>query len=130
MRPFSTAPTLDELTRIAEEELETLPAAVLERLSGVGIGVEELPDEALCEEMALDSPFDLLGLYVGTPWGEKGAGDTPQHVDRILLFRRPILDYWCDSGEDLRHVVRHVLVHEIGHHMGFSDDEMAAIEAD
>jgi len=41
----------------------------------------------------------------------------------------PILDYWCESGEDLPHIVRHVLIHEIGHHFGLSDDDMEAIEA-
>ena len=27
-------------------------------------------------------------------------------------------------------VVRHVLIHEIGHHFGFSDEDMARIEAE
>ncbi len=39
-----------------------------------------------------------------------------------------MLDYWCDSGEDLAEVVKHVLIHEIGHHFGFSDDDMEHIE--
>ncbi len=47
----------------------------------------------------------------------------------IFLYRRPILDYWCEMGEDLTHVVRHVLIHEIGHHFGLSDDDMERIEA-
>jgi len=47
----------------------------------------------------------------------------------IFLYRRPILDYWCETGEDLADVVRHVLIHEIGHHFGFSDEDMERIEA-
>jgi predicted Zn-dependent protease with MMP-like domain len=47
----------------------------------------------------------------------------------IYLYRRPLLDYWCETGEDLAHLVRHVLIHEIGHHFGLSDDDMEAIEA-
>jgi len=31
----------------------------------------------------------------------------------IFLYRRPILDYWCESGEDLRRLVRHVLIHDV-----------------
>ena len=46
----------------------------------------------------------------------------------IFLYRRPILDYCADTGEDFRHVVRHVLIHEIGHHFGFSDADMDRIE--
>ena len=54
---------------------------------------------------------------------------TVRHApDMIFLFRRPILDYWCETGEDLAHVVRHVLIHEIGHHFGLSDETMEAIE--
>jgi predicted Zn-dependent protease with MMP-like domain len=34
-----------------------------------------------------------------------------------------------ESGESLERIIRHVLIHEIGHHFGFSDDDMARIEA-
>ena len=47
----------------------------------------------------------------------------------IWLYRRPLLDYWCEGEDTLGAVVTHVLVHEIGHHFGLSDDDMAAIEA-
>jgi len=49
--------------------------------------------------------------------------------DMLFLYRRPILDYWCETGEDLKHVIRHVLIHEIGHHFGLSDEDMERIEA-
>ena len=71
----------------------------------------------------------LLGLYQGVSMMERGAGHVANDIDRIFLYRRPILDYWCESGEDLPHIVRHVLIHEIGHHFGLSDDDMEAIEA-
>jgi predicted Zn-dependent protease with MMP-like domain len=47
----------------------------------------------------------------------------------VWLYRRPILDYWAESEDTLGAIVTHVLVHEIGHHFGFSDEDMAAIEA-
>ena len=79
--------------------------------------------------MELESPFDILGLYVGVSLDQKSLSDTPSDIDRIYLYRRPILDYWCETEEDLYHLVRHVLIHEIGHHFGFSDDDMDQIEA-
>jgi predicted Zn-dependent protease with MMP-like domain len=79
--------------------------------------------------MELESPFDLLGLYRGVSLDNKSVMATPSDLDMIYLYRRPLLDYWCESGEDLAHLVRHVLIHEIGHHFGFSDDDMEAIEA-
>ena len=48
--------------------------------------------------------------------------------DMIFLYRRPILDEWCEEGVPLKEVVRTVLVHEIGHHMGLSDDDIDRIE--
>ncbi len=78
--------------------------------------------------MGLESPFDLLGLYRGVALPLKSINDPRPGIDMIFLYRRPILDYWCDSGDDLFDVVRHVLIHEIGHHFGFSDDDMARIE--
>jgi predicted Zn-dependent protease with MMP-like domain len=48
--------------------------------------------------------------------------------DMVFLYRRPILDYWTEYDEKLADIIRHVLIHEIGHHLGFSDDDMHAIE--
>jgi predicted Zn-dependent protease with MMP-like domain len=92
------------------------------------IRVLDFPDDDTLEEMDCESPFDLLGLYRGVDLLRKSTYDSAEDLDMIYLYRRPILDYWCDSGEDLAEVVKHVLVHEIGHHFGFSDDDMDRIE--
>ena len=126
--PWSTAPTLADIEALAREALLTIPIELRRHAADVVIRVEEFPDEEVERDMGLESAFDLLGLYRGTPFGRRSVGDTPHHVDMIFLYRRPLLDYWCESGEDLGHLIRHVLTHEIGHHFGFSDDDMARIE--
>jgi predicted Zn-dependent protease with MMP-like domain len=79
--------------------------------------------------MAIESPFDLLGLYHGVPVGHGSEFGPPrQDVDMIFLYRRALLDYWCDTGEPLADIVRNTLIHEIGHHFGYSDDDMEEIE--
>jgi predicted Zn-dependent protease with MMP-like domain len=123
-----TAPSLEELERIARAEFKRLPRKLARHVEGVVIRVAEFPDEETEREMGLESPFDLLGLYHGVAIGEKSVSATPENVDMIFLYRRPILDYWCETGEDLDHIIRHVLIHEIGHHFGFSDDDMERIE--
>jgi predicted Zn-dependent protease with MMP-like domain len=70
-----------------------------------------------------------LGLYRGVSIDRKSVSDPVPGIDMVFLYRRPLLDYWCETGEDLTHLVRHVLIHEIGHHFGFSDDDMEALEA-
>jgi predicted Zn-dependent protease with MMP-like domain len=90
--------------------------------------VEEFPSEEIERELELETAFDILGLYKGRSLDEKSVSDVPQDIDVIILYRRPILDYWCETEEDLADIVRHVLIHEIGHHFGFSDDDMLRIE--
>ncbi len=80
--------------------------------------------------MELDSPFDLLGLYHGVSLDQKSVSDAPEDVDRIFLYRRPLLDYWCETGEDFEAIIHNTLIHEIGHHFGFSDDDMDHLESD
>ncbi len=126
---LSTPPTLADLEAIAREAFAGIPAELRRFARGVVIRVEDFPDDETLDEMECETPFDLLGLYRGVDLRSKSIQDTPEDLDMVFLYRRPILDYWCDVGEDLTHVVRHVLIHEIGHHFGLSDDDMERIEA-
>jgi predicted Zn-dependent protease with MMP-like domain len=123
-----TAPTLEEIDALARAALASLPADLKQYTTDVVLRVEEFPSEDVCAEMDLETPFDILGLYQGTSLVEKRIDSSGTLPDMVFLYRRPILDYWCETGEDLAHVVRHVVIHEIGHHFGFSDETMEAIE--
>jgi predicted Zn-dependent protease with MMP-like domain len=122
------APSLAQIEALAARALAALPQRFKRHLGEVAIRVEDFPDAETEKAMRLGSPFDLLGLYRGVALPHKSVGDPRPQFDMIFLYRRPILDYWCESGEDLFAVVRHVLIHEIGHHFGFSDRDMARIE--
>ena len=124
----STPPTLAELELIAAEELARIPDELRRHVGNVVIRVDEFPDEETEREMGLESPFDLLGLYRGVALPRQSVLDVRTRPDMIFLYRRPILDYWCEEGMDLAAVIRHVLIHEIGHHFGFSDEDMERIE--
>jgi predicted Zn-dependent protease with MMP-like domain len=126
--PDCLSPSLAEIEELAQRALGTIPRRLKQHLGRVVIQVEEFPDEETEAAMGLQSPFDILGLYRGVALPHKSVSDTRPDLDMIFLYRRPILDYWCESGEDLARLVRHVLIHEIGHHFGFSDEDMAQIE--
>ncbi len=127
---FTTAPDLADLETYAREAFATIPAELRRYVGEVTIQVNDFPEDEVMEEMECESPFDLLGLYAGVDLGRKSVTEVPENVDMIFLYRRPILDYWCESGDDLVDVVRHVLIHEIGHHFGLSDEDMERIEAE
>jgi predicted Zn-dependent protease with MMP-like domain len=127
---YSSPPTIADLEAVAREAYAGVPARLRRFVQNVVVRVEDFPDDETLEDLECDSPFDLLGLYRGVDLTQKSVSDTPEDIDRIYLYRRPILDYWCESGEDLTHVVRHILIHEIGHHFGLSDDDMERIEAE
>ncbi|MBL8628869.1 MAG: metallopeptidase family protein [Rhodospirillaceae bacterium] len=128
--PDILPPSLDDMEALASEALQTLPARLRQFTTGIVIHVTEFPDDDVCAEMELESPFDILGLYQGISMAEQTVEASGGLPNMVFLYRRPILDYWAETGEDLRHVVRHVLIHEIGHHFGFSDDDMEALEAE
>jgi predicted Zn-dependent protease with MMP-like domain len=130
MRSFEKPPGVRDIERFAARALREIPASLRRHTAGTLIRIEDLADDATARDLGLDSPFDLLGLYVGRPMTTRGAADADADIDTIFLFRRPILDYWCETGEDLYVVIRHVLIHEIAHHFGFSDDDIARIEAE
>ena len=128
MKHFGPPPSVDELESIAREAFAAIPRQLRVHAKDVVIRVQDFPDDDVLDELECESAFDLLGLYQGVDLTRKSVSDTAQQPDLVYLYRRPILDYWCDSEEDLAHVVRHVLIHEIGHHFGYSDDDMEAIE--
>ncbi|MBC8159373.1 MAG: metallopeptidase family protein [Alphaproteobacteria bacterium] len=125
---FTQPPSLADIEAIARAALTSIPDEFRRFVTDVVIRVEEFPDAETMNEMALESPFDLLGLYRGVSLDRQSVSEMRDGLDMVFLYRSPILDYWCETGEDLTHIVRHVLIHEIGHHFGFSDDDMEQIE--
>ena len=128
-RSFSRPPDLEDIEALARRAYDEIPALLRAKAENVVIRVEDFPDRETEREMGLQSPFELMGLYRGVPFGERSITDTPQDIDLIVLYRRPLLDYWCETQEDFTDLVRHVLIHEIGHHFGFSDSDMETLEA-
>jgi predicted Zn-dependent protease with MMP-like domain len=128
-QPLRLAPSIADLEALARLALAEIPTELAEPLGEIIIRVDDFPDEEVERAMGLESPFDILGLYHGVALPHKNAAAAHGAPDMIFLYRRPILDYWCETGEDLYEVVRHVLIHEIGHHFGFSDADMERLEA-
>jgi predicted Zn-dependent protease with MMP-like domain len=124
----ATAPTLDDLELLAREAFAGLPAEFRALTGEIVFMVQDFPDDDVADDMDLESPFDILGLFQGPDLASREGASAPSHPTMIFLYRRPILDYWSEHEEPLGHIVRHVLIHEIGHHFGLSDEDMESIE--
>ena len=124
------APTAADIDRLAEAAFARLPEQFRRLCEGLVIQVVDFPDEETLEEMDAQSEFDLLGLFRGRGMAHRPAvEETGTLPNMIWLYRRPLLDFWCEGEDSLSAVVAHVLVHEIGHHFGLSDDDIMAVEA-
>jgi predicted Zn-dependent protease with MMP-like domain len=127
---FGEAPSLDDLASLAEAAFKRLPQAFRAHVGEVVFQVADFADEAVLEELGIEDPFELTGLYHGVDLGRRSVFDPAPQASMVFLYRRPILDEWVDRGDvALEDLVAHVLVHEIGHHFGLTDDDIESIEA-
>ncbi len=124
-----TAPSLEDFEALADAAIAALPERFRRAAQGVLIRVVDFADDATLDEMGMNDPFELTGLYDGTPLTQKSVMDQPDHPDTIWLYRRPILEEWIARGDvALGELVTHVYVHELAHHLGWSDADIATVD--
>lgn len=127
---FSIPPSLEDLEAIAKSVFENLPEEILELCEDMSIRVDDLADETLEAELELDDPFELLCLFrsgseISPGVKRKVANDD----DMLVIFRRPLLDLWCETGEDLNLLMRQVMIEELGQNYDFTEDEISEMTA-
>ncbi|GGO93705.1 hypothetical protein GCM10011584_33030 [Nocardioides phosphati] len=99
---------------LVDEALDSVPEALAALVTNLVVLVED--------EAPADDP-DLLGLYDGIALTERSLQDGFDLPDRILLFRRNLLEM-CDSVEQVAEEVRITVVHEIAHHFGIEEERL------
>lgn len=122
------APDAAAIEQLAEAAIARLPEQFRAHLANVVLRIEDFADEAVLDEMGIEDPFELSGLYSGRPVNEESAWVSGELPPMIHLYRRPLLDEWVETGVALEDLITHVIVHEIGHHFGFSDADMHRLE--
>ena len=95
-----SAPTLVEFEELADLAWRRLPAEFRAMCGDVLIRIEDFPTEEVLDELKLESPFDLMGLYHGVSLDKKSVSDLPRVPDMVFLYRRPLLDVWAEGDGD------------------------------
>jgi predicted Zn-dependent protease with MMP-like domain len=113
--------------RHVADALTSIPRNFRDALRNIAIVVEDEPDGQLLEEMEIEPPDTLLGLYQGTPLTERSWGFGNALPDRILIFQGPHERAAADD-EDLVVAIGETLIHEVGHYFGMSEEQIEEIE--
>jgi predicted Zn-dependent protease with MMP-like domain len=96
-------------------------------MKNLALVVEDEPSAELLEEMEIEPPDSLYGLYQGTPLTERHQDLGVALPDVITIFQRPIEED-CEDEDEVRAVIGETLIHEVGHYFGLSEEEIEDIE--
>ena len=120
--------TRGEFEALVREAIDTIPRRFARHISNVAIVIEDAPSPELLDEMEIEPPDTLLGLYQGTPLPERRWDHGNSLPDKISLFQRPIEDD-CEGDEDeIVVAIGETLIHELGHYFGMSEEEIMEVE--
>lgn len=114
------------LTQLAADTVgaaqRQLPPDIRGLARGVAVHYEAKPSP---EVLAAGFEPDILGLFVGNPYGSELSHDNPT-PPQILLYLDSLWDY-ADGAEDaFREEVHLTYLHELGHYLGWDEDDLAA----
>jgi predicted Zn-dependent protease with MMP-like domain len=120
--------TREQFERLVEQALRDIPRRFRNAMQNVAVVVEDEPSDDLLEELEIEPPDTLLGLYQGTPLTERGWGHGNTLPDRISIFQGPIEDA-CEDDDEIRDCIAETVIHEFGHYFGMSEEQIEEIEA-
>jgi len=114
--------------RLLVEAITLIPEHFRREMKNIVLVVEDEPSPELLDEMGIEPPDSLYGLYQGTPLPERTWDQGNDLPDQITLFQHPIVED-SEDEDDVRAVIGETLIHEVGHYFGLSEEEIEEIEA-
>lgn len=114
-----------EFERLVAESLEMIPDEFRGHISNVEIMIEDEPSDEMLDELGVPPDDTLFGLYEGTPLTERST-EYSGLPDRIIIFRRPLLEEF-DDPIDLRREIARTVIHEVAHHFGIHEERLVEL---
>lgn len=121
--------TRREFEGLVERAVKGLPRRFRRKLDNVAIVVEDWADDATLEEMEIEPPDTLYGLYRGTDLTRRDSSYGAVLPDVITIYQGPVQED-CDTVAEMEALVQDTVVHEIGHYFGLDDDRLEELERD
>ncbi len=119
--------TRTEFEDLVESALKRLPRPFRQKLKNIVVVVEDWADEETLEDMGIEPPDTLYGLYRGVDLTRRDSSYGNVLPDTIHIYQGPIEED-CADPEEMAELVRDVVVHEVGHYFGLDDETMEDIE--
>jgi predicted Zn-dependent protease with MMP-like domain len=119
--------TRTEFENLVEAALRKLPRPFREKLANIAVVVEDWADDETLEDMGIEPPDTLYGLYRGVDLTRRDSFYGNVLPDTIHIYQGPI-EADCDDPEEMAELVRDVVAHEVGHYFGLDDESMEDIE--
>ena len=119
--------TRAEFERLVAEAVDLIPRRFRREMKNLALVVEDAPSADLLEEMEIEPPDSLYGLYHGTPLPERTWGYGNNLPDGITIYHQPIEED-CDDEDEMRKMIGETLIHEVGHYFGMSEEQIEEIE--
>ncbi len=119
--------TRERFERLVDDALRQIPKQFRDAMANVAVVVEDEPSPDVLEDMEIEPPDTLFGLYQGTPLPERGWAHGNTLPDRISIYQGPIEDA-CERDDEIRDTIIETVIHEFGHYFGLSEEEIEEIE--
>ena len=119
--------THTEFEALVERALSSLPRQFKDKIRNVAVVVEDWADDETLEELGIEPPDTIYGLYRGTDITRRDSSYGNVLPDTIHIYQGPIEED-CVDAEEMADLVKDTVIHEIGHYFGLDDDTMEGIE--
>ncbi|MBC9943397.1 metallopeptidase family protein [Leucobacter sp. cx-328] len=103
----------ESFEELVADGLDSLHPEMMAELDNVIFLIEDEPDDG----------SDVLGIYEGFSVAERGIYGYGEEPDRIILFRKNLLEH-CADFDELVAEIRITLVHEIAHFYGITEERI------
>lgn len=121
--------TRRDFEALVESALQKLPRRFKDKLANVVVVVEDWADDETLQDMGVEPPDTLYGLYRGIDLTNRDSFYGNVLPDTIYIYQGPIEED-CGDKEEMAELVRDVVIHEVGHYFGLDDETMEGIEND